>query len=161
RGRACRVLLRARDARGDRGRPEQHDSSRRPGRPAPAHTRPDGPLPGLLLRRACAEAAAAMSVVVVGGGPAGLACALELRRRAVPDVVVLDREAQAGGIPPHCPPQGFGLGDPRRPRNGPGYARRYVELAREAGVELRTASTVTGWSPDAALDVTTPAGRDV
>jgi thioredoxin reductase len=102
-----------------------------------------------------------MTVVVVGGGPAGLACALELRRRAVPDVVVLDREEQAGGIPRHCAHQGFGLRDLRRPLNGPGYARRYVELATEAGAEVRTASTVTGWSADAALDVTTPVGRDV
>ncbi len=100
-----------------------------------------------------------MSVIVIGGGPAGLACALELRRCAVPDVVVLDREEQAGGIPRHCLHQGFGLRDLRRPLSGPGYARRYVELAREAGVEVRTASTVTGWSADGAVEVTTPAGR--
>ena len=53
-------------------------------------------------------------VVVVGGGPAGLACAIELRRRGVGDIVVLDREARAGGIPRHCAHQGFGLRDLRR-----------------------------------------------
>jgi thioredoxin reductase len=102
-----------------------------------------------------------MRVIVVGGGPAGLACALELRRRAVPGIVVLDREEQAGGIPRHCRHRGFGLRDLRRPLSGPGYARRYVELAREACVEVRTASAVTGWSADGGLEMTSPAGREL
>jgi thioredoxin reductase len=98
-----------------------------------------------------------MSVVVVGGGPAGLACALELRRRGVEDVVVLDREELAGGIPRHCEHQGFGLRDLHRTLSGPRYARRYVELARQAGVDVRVETMVTGWSPDGPLKVTTPA----
>ena len=53
-------------------------------------------------------------VAVVGGGPAGLSAAIELRRRGVPGVVVLDREAEAGGIPRHARHQGFGLRDQRR-----------------------------------------------
>ena len=60
-----------------------------------------------------------MDVIVVGGGPAGLACAVELRRRGVPDVVVLDREERAGGIPRHCAHQGFGIRDLRRALSGP------------------------------------------
>jgi thioredoxin reductase len=100
-----------------------------------------------------------VNVLVVGGGPAGLACALELRRRGVSDVVVLDREQQAGGIPRHCAHQGFGLRDLRRPFSGPAYARRYVELARETGVVVRTEAMVTGWS-GAAVEVTSPEGRE-
>ncbi len=96
---------------------------------------------------------------VVGGGPAGLACAIELRRRGVADVVVLDRENRAGGIPRHCGHQGFGLRDLRRLMPGARYAQRYVELAREAGVRVLEETMVTGWS-DGALDVTSPAGRE-
>jgi thioredoxin reductase len=99
-------------------------------------------------------------VIVVGGGPAGLACAIELRRQGISDVVVLDREERAGGIPRHCAHQGFGVRDLRRVLSGPAYARRYVELAQSAGAEIRVETMVTGWSPDGSLDVTTPEGRE-
>ncbi|MGH2743625.1 MAG: FAD-dependent oxidoreductase, partial [Pseudonocardiaceae bacterium] len=97
-------------------------------------------------------------VAVVGGGPAGLAAAVELRRRGAGEVVVLEREAEAGGIPRHAKHQGFGLRDLRRPLSGPAYARRYAELAREAGVEVLEETMVTGWAASA-LELTSPRGR--
>jgi thioredoxin reductase len=99
-------------------------------------------------------------VVVVGGGPAGLACAVELRRQGVADVLVLDRELEAGGIPRHSAHQGFGLRDLHRVMPGPRYARRYVRLAREAGAGVAVESMVTDWSADGALEVTSPQGRE-
>ena len=99
-----------------------------------------------------------MTVVVVGGGPAGLAAALELRRRDTRDVVVVERESEAGGIPRHARHQGFGIRDLRRPLAGPAYARRYARRAAEAGVEIRTETMVTRWSPDGPLQVTGPDG---
>jgi thioredoxin reductase len=99
-------------------------------------------------------------VIVVGGGPAGLACAIELRRLGISEVVVLDREERAGGIPRHCAHQGFGVRDLRRPLSGPTYAHRYVELAQRAGAEIRTETMVTGWSRDGSLEVTTPKSRE-
>jgi thioredoxin reductase len=99
-------------------------------------------------------------VVVVGGGPAGLAAAVELRRRGVRDVVVLEREPEAGGIPRHAKHAGFGLRDLRRPLSGPAYARRWVELAGDAGVEVLEETMVTGWGGGAsALYFTSPRGR--
>jgi len=102
-----------------------------------------------------------VSVAVVGGGPAGLGCAIELRRLGVLDVVVLEREQRAGGIPRHCAHQGFGLRDLRRALSGPRYARRYVELARRVGVDIRVEAMVTGWTGDGALEVTTSGGREL
>ena len=103
-------------------------------------------------------------VAVVGGGPAGLAAAIQLRRRGVRDVVVLERDVEPGGIPRHAEHQGFGLRDLRRPLSGPAYARRYAELAREAGVEVLAETMVTGWGGAAAtatlaLELTSPRGR--
>ena len=39
------------------------------------------------------------TVAIIGGGPAGLAAAIELRGRGVGDVLVIEREREAGGIP--------------------------------------------------------------
>jgi thioredoxin reductase len=99
-------------------------------------------------------------VVVVGAGPAGLAAAVELRRRGAAGVLVLEREAAPGGIPRHAQHQGFGLRDLRRPLSGPRYARRYAELAVRAGAELRTGTMVTGWPPGGPLELTGPTGRE-
>jgi len=101
-----------------------------------------------------------VTVVVIGAGPAGLAAALELRRRDTYDVVVVEREREPGGIPRHAKHHGFGLRDLRRPLSGPAYARRYAELAARAGVELRTEMMATGWSPDGPLELTGPRGPE-
>jgi thioredoxin reductase len=97
-------------------------------------------------------------VCIVGGGPAGLAAAIELRRLGVAGVLVVDRESGAGGIPRHADHIGFGLRDMYRVLTGPQYARRYVRLATEAGVEIRTATTVTDWTTPATLRLTSPSG---
>ena len=47
-------------------------------------------------------------VVIIGGGPAGLAAAAELKRLGIGDVVVIEREQHAGGVPRHCGHFGFG-----------------------------------------------------
>lgn len=82
-------------------------------------------------------------VVVVGAGPAGLAAAIALRRDSRLHVVVLEREATAGGIPRHCGHYPFGLREYRRLLRGPDYAARLVAEARSAGVEIRCSTAVS------------------
>lgn len=81
------------------------------------------------------------TAVVVGGGPAGLSAATALRRATGARVIVLEREEHAGGIPRHTDHLGFGLRDERRLLRGPAYARRLVDTALAAGVDVRLSTT--------------------
>ena len=102
--------------------------------------------------------------LIVGGGPAGLAAALELKKLGINDVVVAERESEAGGIPRLCGHTGFGLRDFHRVMSGPKYARKYRQLAEEAGIKISTNMTVTGWASAATtgglsqLNFTSPDG---
>jgi thioredoxin reductase len=87
-----------------------------------------------------------VDVLIAGGGPAGLAAAIELRRAGAGRVLVADREEVPGGVPRHCQHTGFGLRDLRRVMSGPAYARHYAAVAAQAGAEIRAATSVTGWA---------------
>jgi L-2-hydroxyglutarate oxidase LhgO len=84
-------------------------------------------------------------VLIVGAGPAGIAAALELKKIGIKDIVVAERESEAGGIPRMCGHIGFGLRDLHRLTTGPAYARRYREMAESAGIKIYTNTTITGW----------------
>ncbi|HEY7687200.1 MAG TPA: NAD(P)/FAD-dependent oxidoreductase, partial [Dongiaceae bacterium] len=95
-------------------------------------------------------------VVIVGGGPAGLSAARRLLAAGIRDVVVLERESEAGGIPRHCGHTGFGIGQYLAPpMKGPDYARRLVDSA--AGADIRLNTTVTAIEPGGRIHTAHPA----
>jgi Pyridine nucleotide-disulphide oxidoreductase len=79
-------------------------------------------------------------VIIIGAGPSGLAAAIRLRDLGVKDVVVLEREAEAGGVPRHCGHFGFGWESHRRLTTGPKFAAQMMTGA--AGIDIRTSHTV-------------------
>jgi thioredoxin reductase len=81
-------------------------------------------------------------VIIVGGGPSGLSAAIELRKRGVDRVTVIEREQRAGGIPRHTAHLGYGMRDLRRVTTGPRYAAALVRAAERADVTIRTGSAV-------------------
>lgn len=98
------------------------------------------------------------TVLIVGSGPAGLAAALQLRKQGVTDIKVVEREAEAGGMPRFCNHTGFGLRDLRRLHSGPSYARTYRQRSLDAGITLETATTITGWAGPRTVTATSPTG---
>ncbi|NIA69223.1 FAD-dependent oxidoreductase [Pelagibius litoralis] len=101
---------------------------------------------------------AGCDVAIVGAGPAGLGAAVRLKALGI-DAVVLDREAEAGGIPRHCGHYPFGMREFHRVLKGPDYARRLVEEAQAAGVRLFPQTTVVALEKGPRLIVATPAGK--
>lgn len=97
-------------------------------------------------------------VLIIGSGPAGLAAALQLRKQGVTNIKVVEREAEAGGMPRFCNHTGFGLRDLRRLHSGPSYARAYRQRTLDAGIAIETATTITGWGGPHAVMATSPAG---
>ncbi|MFA5123437.1 FAD-dependent oxidoreductase [Zavarzinia sp.] len=97
-------------------------------------------------------------VAIVGGGPAGLGAATELIRLGVERVVVLEREAKAGGIPRHCLHSPFGLREFGRLMRGPAYAECLADTAARAGAEIRLGATVTALEPGGSLAAVDHAG---
>ncbi len=97
-------------------------------------------------------------VLIVGGGPAGLAAGLELKKLGVRNVLVAEREPEPGGIPRMCGHTGFGLRDLHRVMTGPNYARKYRDLAEQAELKVHANTTITGWENDCEVSYTGPEG---
>ena len=97
-------------------------------------------------------------VAVVGGGPAGLGAATRLKSLGAGHVVVLEREAAAGGIPRHCGHPPFGMREFRRILKGPEYAARLRAAAEAADVDILPHATVAAIGPGPELRVSTPDG---
>lgn len=98
-------------------------------------------------------------VVIVGAGPAGLRAATELARELPGEVLVLEREREAGGIPRHSDHPGYGMRDLGRFMTGPSYARMVRETALDAGANILTDAMATDWAGPRSLMVTSPQGR--
>lgn len=71
-------------------------------------------------------------IVVVGGGPAGLAAAIEAKKEGAQSILVIERDRELGGILQQCIHNGFGLVVFKEELTGPEYAERFTdELVRE------------------------------
>lgn len=75
-----------------------------------------------------------VDVAIIGGGPAGLAAAVELWKKGVRNLVILEREKKLGGILRQCIHDGFGLRRFKETLSGPEYAQRFIDMAQELGI---------------------------
>ncbi len=89
-----------------------------------------------------------IGLVVIGGGPAGLAAAIEAYKNGVRDILVLERERELGGILKQCIHNGFGLHIFGEELTGPEYAWRYIKQLKELGIVYKLNTTVLNISHD-------------
>ena len=79
-------------------------------------------------------------VIIIGGGPAGLAAAVEAKKDGAENVLILERDRELGGILNQCIHNGIGLHTFKEQLTGPEYAERYIDQAAELNIpyELNT-----------------------
>jgi thioredoxin reductase len=74
-------------------------------------------------------------VVIIGSGPGGLAAAVEAKKEGAQDVLVIERDAELGGILLQCIHNGFGLEIFSEDLPGPSYAHRFIDESLKLGIE--------------------------
>ena len=97
-----------------------------------------------------------VDILVIGAGPAGLAAAIAAREDGVDSLLVLEREAQPGGILRQCIHNGFGLHRFKEELTGPEYAQRDIDRARELNIPIECGVTVLSVSPDRVVTCVSP-----
>lgn len=93
------------------------------------------------------EANTQYDVIVIGGGPAGMAAALEAQKRGS-KVLILERNDQLGGILPQCIHNGFGAINFGNDLPGPEYAWRYEQEVRKAPIDVLLETMVVDMTPE-------------
>lgn len=81
-------------------------------------------------------------VAIVGGGPAGLAAAVSAKKQGAQNVLIIERDETLGGILQQCIHPGFGLKLFKEELTGPEYYGRFVDEAKELGVQTLMNSMV-------------------
>lgn len=95
-------------------------------------------------------------IVVIGGGPAGLAAAIEARKNGVEKILVVERDRELGGILQQCIHNGFGLHVFKKELTGPEYAERFIDELRENHITYMLNAMVLDITPDKEVHIVSP-----
>ncbi|MDF2674344.1 MAG: FAD-binding protein [Clostridiales bacterium] len=87
-------------------------------------------------------------LVIIGGGPGGLAAAIEARKNGIRDILVLERDKNLGGILQQCIHNGFGLHVFGEQLTGPEYAERFVDELKSLNIDYYNDTMVLNVSKD-------------
>ena len=87
-------------------------------------------------------------LVVIGGGPGGLAAAIEARNNGVEKILVIERDKELGGILQQCIHNGFGLHEFKEELTGPEYAERFIKKLQEKNIEYKLDTMVLEVTPE-------------
>ncbi len=87
-------------------------------------------------------------LVIIGGGPAGLAAAVAAHQAGLRDILILERDAELGGILNQCIHNGFGLHTFGEELTGPEYAQRFAQQVKALSIPYLLNTMVLELSPD-------------
>lgn len=87
-------------------------------------------------------------IVVIGGGPAGLAAAIEAKKNGIESILVIERDRELGGILQQCIHNGFGLHIFKEELTGPEYAERFIQELYDLGIEYKLDTMVLDMTED-------------
>jgi len=87
-------------------------------------------------------------IVIVGGGPAGLAAAIEAQKEGVERILIIERDRELGGILNQCIHNGFGLHTFKEELTGPEYAQRFMDEVKEKHIEFKLNTMVMDITPN-------------
>lgn len=87
-------------------------------------------------------------IIVIGGGPAGLAAAIEAKKNGIEKILVIERDRELGGILQQCIHNGFGLHIFKEELTGPEYAERFIRELRDLEIEYKLDTMVLDISDD-------------
>ena len=99
-----------------------------------------------------------IDVIIVGGGPAGLAAAVELYKKGIRSMLIIEREKQLGGILRQCIHDGFGLTRFKTTLSGPEYAQRFIDEVKELQIPYITDTAVLEVTEDKIVTAATREG---
>lgn len=95
-------------------------------------------------------------LVIIGGGPAGLAAALEARKNGISSILILERDRELGGILQQCIHNGFGLHIFKEQLTGPEYAQKFIDMVFEQGIKYMLGTMVLDISEEKVIHAINP-----
>ncbi|HAZ37431.1 MAG TPA: pyridine nucleotide-disulfide oxidoreductase [Clostridiaceae bacterium] len=95
-------------------------------------------------------------LVIIGGGPAGLAAAVEAHNNGINDILILERDKNLGGILQQCIHNGFGLHIFGEQLTGPEYSERFIKKVNELNIEYMLDTMVLNIDSSRKITALTP-----
>lgn len=89
-----------------------------------------------------------VDLAVIGGGPAGLAAAIQGKKEGLKKVLVIEREYALGGILRQCIHDGFGIEKFGKRLTGGQYAQAYINEALSEDIDIKLETMTLEITPD-------------
>ena len=94
-----------------------------------------------------------VDLLIIGGGSAGMAAAIKAKQEGVNDILIVEKDANLGGILNQCIHNGFGLTEFKEELSGPEYLARFVDQVEELKIPYLLNTMVIDLTPDKIVTV--------